>query len=971
MEKHYHLLQAASFGDVQQVNHLRALLCKEELYGECQTLYKALQYAGRNGHQSTIKVLLDDVSPELWCFIEKDKETQYDEKGGWYFYGAEMMASPLHLAVKEGHLRVVKQILHFFHDKQVLIPDLKHEYADKIRQNLEMWFKCLVEWAVRWGHGDIVQLLLTPPFPLPPNWREATLYMDLPVHLAAQHNHLDVLKRLLEAAARCPGNLNAELFSHKDGLTALHLVAQSGFTYIVEFLLNSEKVDANARSHPEFFTPLHMAASSGRAEVVSLLLQSLKPNHNEILAQTWNVDILFAKDRMGRTALHYAAREGHQHVLKLLLDSTESGNIAGIPDLDGLLALHMAAQGGHVEVIRTLICHHADSINILARHRLEMRSYFAEEFISKFDKDGNGYSSATAHIAKFHRPKQVDSLFWKTEGFTPLHFAARYGQKAAVKELINGENREILANVLLKDHAGFLAFDWMKIQKKGKFFLRCVVDSRGSAVVEALLQEASCIRKMTKKMRSNIVEDIDEEKKAMEELQWAEIWESERSTLRPPLTICVLKWLMQESAYSKLWNEYVFARKNGIKSAASYSKWNEYVLTRKEGKASRDVAAVIGSALQLAFRKASKSVAQEILLLLDNEQLEYFVMLVLQWFVMEPNDILIQSLYLLPAKVAFDHHKDVKVVTSSLTKALCEHMFPVAKKILLLLHPDVVLLNHYLLQVVKEQIAWDKISPAEIEFLEVLVRYDKVAGTSSLLRWMLARAQRDKLTHRLVDAILDKPEVKRGLYEDRQVYLDSANAILVGAALIGGVAFSAWLQPPLGYSYEYEGGDYVHVHKGAVRMFWRFNNAAFFLSVASLIAGAKGAVPVARESHITKAVEKVKRAVAVASTLLALALVCVVGGFIEAGIAALPPISSDLEIMHTYAIWGGLMCSLALFWFSLSIMPLLLDTVLYIRERVPIIQAYIIFYISVPLHYFGLMRDSTFKKLENRLTSIP
>ncbi|MCO5554155.1 hypothetical protein L7F22_007681 [Adiantum nelumboides] len=941
MEKHYHLLQAESSGDVQEVNSLRALLCKVELYGERQTLYKALQYAARNGHQSTVKELLDDVSPELWCFIDQNEEAHNllkvplddkrrlfdkihsDSKGGWYFYGAEMMTSPLHLAVKEGHLGVVQQILHFFQDKHVFIPDLEYKYADKIRQTLEMWFKCLVEWAVRWGHGDIVQLLLTPPFLLPPNWREKTLYMYLPVHLAAQHNHLDLLKQLLEAAARCPCNLHAELFSELDGLTALHLAAQSGSTDIVDFLLNSEKMNANARPDPDFFTPLHMAASSGRAEVVSYLLQSSKPKHNEILAQTWEVD-LFAKDRMGRTALHYAAREGHHHVVMLLLDSRESG-IAGIPDLDGLLALHMAAQAGHVEVIKTLICHHADSINILARHRLEMRSYFAEEFISKFDKDGNDYS-----IAKFCRPKQVDSLFWKTEGFTPLHFAARYVHKAAVKELINGENREILGNVLLKDHAGFLAFDWMKVQNKGKFFLKCVVDSRGSAVVEAL-QEASCIRNMTKKMWSKIVEDIDEEKKAMEELQYAENWQSERST--PPFTICVLKWLMQDQ------------------SAYSCIKWNEYVLTRKEGKVSSDVAAVIGSALKFALRNHSKRLAaqekpleylitrskrltQEILLLLDDEVLEYFIMLVLQWFVMEPNDELIECIYFLPTKVVFAHYKDVDVVSRSLIRAIRRIDFKLAKAILLLLHPGVVL-DHDVAEEVKMMlksmvIIWPELADHLIGFLKVLVRY---AGASGLLRTMLSWAHKRRRTCGLVEVILDKPELKKGLYEDRQVYLDSANAILVGAALIGGVPFSGWLQPPLGYSYGYKGGEYVRVHEGAVRMFWKFNNAAFFFSVATLIAGAKGAVPVARETDIAEAVEKVKRAVAVASTLLALALVCVVVAFIEAGIAALPRISSDVEIMHTSAMWGGLMCSLALLWFSLSILPLLLDTLRYIFYR--------------------------------------
>lgn len=38
------------------------------------------------------------------------------------------------------------------------------------------------------------------------------------------------------------------------------------------------------------------------------------------------------------------------------------------------------------------------------------------------------------------------------------------------------------------------------------------------------------------------------------------------------------------------------------------------------------------------------------------------------------------------------------------------------------------------------------------------------------------------------------------LYRDCQVYVDAANAILVGAALIASVTFASWLQPPLDYA---------------------------------------------------------------------------------------------------------------------------------------------------------------------------
>jgi len=42
------------------------------------------------------------------------------------------------------------------------------------------------------------------------------------------------------------------------------------------------------------------------------------------------------------------------------------------------------------------------------------------------------------------------------------------------------------------------------------------------------------------------------------------------------------------------------------------------------------------------------------------------------------------------------------------------------------------------------------------------------------------------------------------LYRDRQVFVDAANALLVGAALIASVTFAGWLQPPLGYIPDYD-----------------------------------------------------------------------------------------------------------------------------------------------------------------------
>lgn len=170
--------------------------------------------------------------------------------------------------------------------------------------------------------------------------------------------------------------------------------------------------------------------------------------------------------------------------------------------------------------------------------------------------------------------------------------------------------------------------------------------------------------------------------------------------------------------------------------------------------------------------------------------------------------------------------------------------------------------------------------------------------------------------------LLDQSVLKERLYRNKQVYLDCANALLVGAALIAGVAFQGWLQPPLGYSLRYQdGSSYADVQHKAVRLFWWFNNGAFFLSVVALIAGAKGATPAVEEAAIAESLINVKRAVAVASVVLGMALVCVVVAFTAAGFAVLPPVPHDLHIMQTSIAWGGTACTIALLWFFASVWP--------------------------------------------------
>ncbi|KAL3702474.1 hypothetical protein R1sor_020496 [Riccia sorocarpa] len=149
--------------------------------------------------------------------------------------------------------------------------------------------------------------------------------------------------------------------------------------------------------------------------------------------------------------------------------------------------------------------------------------------------------------------------------------------------------------------------------------------------------------------------------------------------------------------------------------------------------------------------------------------------------------------------------------------------------------------------------------------------------------------------------LLDRPEVKDWvdrLYRDRQVYVDAANAILVGVALIASVTYAGWLQPPLGYTpyYEFPVPDpappdtyqvfaAVKQHMSA-RIFWACNSLSFFFAIATVLSGAGTALPMF-DTFIKEEVHVLRRHLLRTSLLLVFAVT-----FVLAGFASLPPVFS-------------------------------------------------------------------------------
>lgn len=152
---------------------------------------------------------------------------------------------------------------------------------------------------------------------------------QVPIHYAAQHNHLQAAEVLLNEGAADP-NLATDARN-----TALHLAAEQGHEHMTALLLRN-KADVTATTL-SYWTALHWAACRGQRKVVELLLQAGAP-----------VD---AATELVETPLHLACANGHEETAVRLLNAganlrTHTGG--------GMLPYDLAMRAGHTGLANTL-----------------------------------------------------------------------------------------------------------------------------------------------------------------------------------------------------------------------------------------------------------------------------------------------------------------------------------------------------------------------------------------------------------------------------------------------------------------------------------------------------------------------------------------------------------------------------------------------------------------------------------------
>jgi ankyrin repeat protein len=169
-------------------------------------------------------------------------------------------------------------------------------------------------------------------------------YLKTPLHWAAEYNHYDIARMLLDAGADLEATTSW-------GATALDWAGTMGSTRVADLLLARGAKGMN----------LIAAASLGKLDLVREFLDSgaplaarpvpLEPDDH------WPADSARMKGDMISNAFYGACRNGHTAVAAFLLDRGADVNAKGV---FGGTGLHWAAINGHKEAVAFLVVRGAD-----------------------------------------------------------------------------------------------------------------------------------------------------------------------------------------------------------------------------------------------------------------------------------------------------------------------------------------------------------------------------------------------------------------------------------------------------------------------------------------------------------------------------------------------------------------------------------------------------------------------------------
>lgn len=189
------------------------------------------------------------------------------------------------------------------------------------------------------------------------------------------------------------------------------------------------------------------------------LLRPVIRNNLPLVAALMETGVhLTAVNEAQETALHLAAKEGHEEMMEFLLDNSSRGESFDVDAVteERLTPLHYAAANGHVEVLQTLLGHGADNavLDIVGRTALDLAVENTHTAIKAIlDTKGKEYENVGKEVdlaeqhglpdlpivlqqIVFQQPNEHIGTSGST-AFTDIYTAAANGDKEIVNKLLD------------------------------------------------------------------------------------------------------------------------------------------------------------------------------------------------------------------------------------------------------------------------------------------------------------------------------------------------------------------------------------------------------------------------------------------------------------------------------------------------------------------------------------------------------
>jgi len=219
------------------------------------------------------------------------------------------------------------------------------------------------------------------------------------------------------------------------GNTVLHSACRFGHTSIVEYLVNSGRIDVDVNiQNKEGFTPFHFACQFGHMGVVEFLVES---NGIDV-----NANI---QANNGWTPLYLACWTEHMAVVEYVMESDRIDADINIKGSDGLTALHVACWHGN----RDLVAYLMESGQV--RVTMESNRGYTLIYYTCWNKrpDVLEYLVQSNHI-------DVDAYINKQndQGDTPLHAACAFGGIDLLRYVMESDEIGVDINVNVRNDMG-------------------------------------------------------------------------------------------------------------------------------------------------------------------------------------------------------------------------------------------------------------------------------------------------------------------------------------------------------------------------------------------------------------------------------------------------------------------------------------------------------------------------------------